>query len=57
MATTGKAPIVAGIVTTPPAPVYPVMVILPPLVEVVNPVTAATSTFTCTGLAEANTPS
>ena len=57
MATTGRPPIVAGIVTAPPAPVYPVMVIVLLLVEKLNPVTAATSTFTCTALAEANAPS
>ena len=54
MATTGRPPIVAGIVTAPPAPVYPVMVILPPLDEVVKPITF---TVTCTGVAEANRPS
>ena len=54
MATTGRPPIVAGMVTAPPAPVYPVMVILPPLDEVVTPITF---TVTCTGVAEANRPS
>ena len=54
MATTGKPPIVAGMITAPLAPVYPVMVIVPPLDEVVKPVTL---TVTCTGVAEANTPS
>ena len=57
MATTGRPPIVAGIVTAPPAPVYPVMVIVLLLVEKSNPVTAATFTVTCTGVVEANTPS
>ena len=57
IATTGRPPIVAGIVTAPPVPVYPVMVIVLLLVEKLNPVTAATLTVTCTGVAEANSPS
>ena len=57
MATTGRPPIVDGTTTAPPAAVYPVMVIVLLLVENSNPVTAATFTVTCTGLAEANAPS
>lgn len=57
MATTGRPPIVAGMITSLLAPVYPVMVIVLLLVEKLKPVTAAALTVTCTGVAEANTPS